>query len=233
MPTTYLPAREPELVDFARNFDTLITATPGAFGLDAGQALTFNGLWSTFWGAYQAAVDPITRTPGMIQAKRDAKRAMISGDGGIRELVNIIQSFPGTTNQMRADLRITVADVEPTPVPIPILAPEIDLLPPVVRRVRVRLHNKKTLGRGGKPDGVDGALVFSYVGPNPPAAEDTNLWNFEVNTKKTSFEIEFPSTVPAGSTVWITAFWYNPRGDSGPSTPAVYTLLPGSLSMAA
>lgn len=229
----YLPSRESELVTWSGVFDQKITAAPGDFGLDAAQAAAYNVLHSAWISAYNAANDNGTRTPASIQTKNTAKEALIRGPGGIRELVKILQAYPGMTNTLRAEISVTIPDDEPSPVPRPTHAPEIDLDAPIMRRVRITLHNEKVFGRRGKPDGVSGALVFTYVGVSPPSPTDTGLWQLAANITKPTTEIQFPSSVPTGSTVWITAYWYNPKGESGPSAPAVYTILPGTLAEAA
>jgi hypothetical protein len=226
----FLPRTDAGLLAWSLNFDNKITADPTIYGLTVGQATAYDSLHQAFAEAYNTANTPVTRTPPSIVAKRDAKRALVAE---ARKLAAIVQAFPGTSNTMRSELGLTVRDDEPTPVPPPSESPEIDIVSAVLRTVRVRMHNEKTLGRRGKPHGVQGATVLSYIGPVPPAPEDIHLWKFEGNTTRTSFELQFPSSAPPGTTVWITAFWYNPRGESGPATPPVYTILPGSLQQAA
>lgn len=229
----YLPSREADLLGFAQNLSTKLSATPTAYGITAAQATAFDALFDGFRNAYFALQDPTTKSPPFVAAKNAAKEAMIENANGIRALVALIQAHPGITDEQLIDLRLTVRDREPTPVPPPAFAPEIDVFPPVVRTVRFRLHNEATIGRRGKPDGAIGATVFSYVGEMPPPLGDVSAWKFEMNTGKTTAEITFPWTVPAGSTVWITATWYNRRGEQSPATPPKNVNLPGTLQQAA
>lgn len=233
MADTYLPARDVDLQGFAQNFSTKITATPTAYGLVAAQATAFATLSAAFRTAMNALQDPTTKSPPFVAAKNAAKDALVNGPDGIRPLVALVQAHPSITDQQLIDLRLTVRDASPTPVPPPAFAPEIDIFPPVVRTVRIRLHNEQTIARKGKPDGAIGATIFSFVGELPPPLDDVAAWKFEMNTGNTIAEIEFPSTVPAGATVWITASWYNRRGEQGPATPAKNVNLPGTLQAAA
>jgi hypothetical protein len=228
----YLPYREADLLAWSTNWAALTNASPETYGLTVQQAANYQTLHDAFATAWDVTHGP-NRGPAATQTKKSAKEALIRGQGGIRQLVGIVQKFPGTTDTMRVQLKITVPDAEPTPVPPPSQAPEFDLKPPVMRRVTITLHNETVLGRRGKPDGVAGALIFSFVGASPPSPQETHLWKMEANITKTTTEVQFPPTVPPGATVWFTAFWYNPRGQSGPSAPAVYTILPGTLSQAA
>src|SRR4051794_6036724 len=58
------------------NYSTLIGATPAAFGVSPEQGLTLSGNFAAFDAAYQAAVDPITRTKGKI-AMKNTKRQIL------------------------------------------------------------------------------------------------------------------------------------------------------------
>lgn len=231
--SSYIPSRDAELLGFAQNFSTKISAAPTAYGLTLDQATAFDTLYSDFNTAYAALQNPTTKSPPYVAAKNTAKDAMINGTSGIRQLAALVQAHPGITDQQLIDLRLTVRDREPSPVLPPSFAPEIDLFPPVVRTVKFRLHNEQTIGRRGKPDGAIGATVFSYVGELPPALDDIAAWKFEFNTGNPVGEIEFPSSVPAGATVWITATWYNRRGEQSPATPPKNVNLPGTIQQAA
>ena len=145
---TFLPKREADLVTWSTNLDTRLTADPLIYGLDIGQAAAYAALHGTFAAAFQAANEPSTRTPSAIQAKNDAKEALIEE---ARSLVNIIQAFPGTTNQMRTDLGITVPDTEPAPVPVPAWPPGIDIVSTYDRTVTLRLKDMSAPASRGKP----------------------------------------------------------------------------------
>jgi len=233
MAETYLPTRESDLVNFSTNFNArLVAGGPGgAYGLSAPTIAAYTALHDAWIAAYTAAVQDITRTPVTIQAKDDAKEALINGANGIRQLVNIIQHNPATTNEERAELQITVPDVEPSPVPVPAFAPGVDIVSSSGRTARIRLHDTENPTRRGKPDGVVGATVFSFIGDEAPA--DIDSWEFEGNTRNNIVEVEFPAETPNGATVWFTAFWRNTRDEAGPPSAPVSTNIPGGLSMAA
>lgn len=228
MSTDYLPAREADLVTWVGTFSAWITATPTLVGLSAGQASTYATLKTAFVTAYNAANSDSTRTPAAIIAKNQAKDDVIANT---RLLAGIIQKFPATTDVQRQELGLTVPVVGPTPVPPPAFAPAIDIVSVSGNTVTIRVHDSTSLRRG-KPDGVKGMTVFSFVGENPPAS--TGSWVFEGSTtKKTTVDIAFPNTVAAGSKVWFVAFWFNNTAQSGPACEPVGTNLQGSSSMAA
>lgn len=228
MAENYLPTREADYALWQKNFDALITATPTAYGLTTGQATEYDTLFIAWTSAYNIASTPSTRTPSAIQAKNDAKAALTEET---RKLVKIIQGYPNTTNEMRVDLGITVPDVEPTPVPQPEFAPSLTIVSVMGRTVKIRLRDVENPDRRGKPTGVQGATVLSYVGEEPPA--DPGDWSWSFNTSKTVDEVTFPATVAAGSKVWITAVWFNARKQNSPAAAAQSTNISGGLAMAA
>lgn len=226
----YLPAREADLLNWSNNFDALITADPAAVGLDLAQATAFAALNATWAAAFATATDPSTRGPSATVAKLTAKDAMTEN---ARFLAGIVQAAPGVTAQQIFDLGLTVRDTEPTPVPVPVSAPGIEIISSVGRAVRIRLRDVLNPDSRAKPDGVVSAAVMSFLGSDPPAPTDMAAWTFEGVTTRTLTNINFDPTVPSGATAWLTAVWYNTTGESGPPTAPVSVQIPGTLPMAA
>lgn len=233
MATDFVPSREADLVNFSSNFNDKIALSPTTYGLTLPQSAAYTVLHDAFVAAFNVLQDPVTKSPSNVLAKNNAKEALIDGPGGIRYLARIVQGAPGVTNVAKFDLGLTVRDVEPTPVPIPSVAPAMEIVSNVARTVTVRLHDPATPTKRGKPEGVAGATVFSWVGEdNPPL--DVKAWKFEGSITKTNkIAVPFPITVEDGAKVWLTAFWFNPRSQSGPPCDPVSTRIIGGLAMAA
>lgn len=229
---SYMPRRDAAVLAWSRNFQTRLTALPDptVVGLSAQNVTDYTAAQADYQVRYDLAKAPSTRGLATVQAKNESKDALVAMS---RSFAMTITNAQGVTDQQRHDFGLTVRDGELTPVPAPDFAPEIDVFPPVVRTVRLRLSNQPTLGRRGKPEGAIGATIFSCVGELPPALDRPELWKFEMNTGETTAEITFPSTVPAGSTAWFTASWYNRRGEQSPRTRPVNVNLPGTLQQAA
>lgn len=222
MATRFPPSREADLITSSANFDVKITATPTTFGLTAPQATAFHTTQQAFATAYTVAHDPLTRSPANIIAKDAAKAALLAS---YRQLAGIVQRFPGTTNFIRSELGLPLRHPEPTPIPVPSSAPLVAIKSVSGRTARCRLIDAANPTRRGKPAGTSGAAVFSFVGATAPA----NLadWTFEGNTGRTTIDIVFPTTVLAGATIWIIAYWFNPRKQAGPNSDPVSANLPG------
>jgi hypothetical protein len=227
--TDYLPTREADLLQWSANFDARITAGAASYGLTPAQATVYNGLHSAFQQAWQKANENLTRTPAAIQTKKDAKKALISGEGGIRELAGIVQEYPGTTDTERVELGLTVR-AEPSPIPVPQEMPGLDIVSVTGRTVKIRIHDASSPSSRAKPDGVLGAGVYSFVGATP--AESLDDWTYEGSTTKNIINIEFPASVPAGSKVWLSAYWFNPKVESGSPCEPVSTHIAGGLAAA-
>lgn len=211
---TFQPKKEAELVTWSDNFSALISATPTTFGLTALQATAYGALNATWLNAFDTATKPSTNSKSNIIAKNQAKQDLLYGPGGARELVDIVQAFPGTTNAMRGDLGLRIPASNPAPIPVPTEPPLLSILSTSGRGLEIRLRDKENPDRRGKPVGVQGATVLYYVGENTPA--DPSQWMFLLNESRTLFDADIPPVVAAGQKVWITAFWFNNRKQSGP-----------------
>lgn len=224
----FIPTADTDLLAWANPFSAKLTATPTAYGVTAGNASTLAGLLTTFSTALAAATNPQTRGGSTIAAKDTARVNLVAN---IRQLARQIQGTITVTNQQRYDLGLTVRDTTPTPVPPPAFSPTIMIESTIGNTVRIRLVDSENPTRRGKPAGVRGASVFSFVGDEAPTTEAA--WKFEGNTTRTIVDVTFPPATAPGSKVWFTAFWFNPRSQSGPPATAVGVNIPGGAAMAA
>jgi hypothetical protein len=144
-----------------------------------------------------------------------------------RELARIINAFPGITNAQRIDLGLTPREGTISPLNPPAECPSLRVVSAIGRILKFKLQGQDT-SRRGKPEGVAGATLFSFVGDEAPA--DIGQWKFEGSITRTEFDIEFPPTVAAGSKVYLCAFWFSPRSQSGPACEPVAAYIAGGVS---
>jgi hypothetical protein len=99
--------------------------------------------------------------------------------------------------------------------------------------VTATLRDPANPDRARIPDGVNGAIVMSYVGATAPT--DPRAYKMEGPTSRTTVEVLFPETVAPGTQVWLTAVWFNERKQMGAAAAAVGTTINfgGSMPMAA
>ncbi len=225
MARNFFNGTDAELNTGSAAFSTKITATPVAFGLVAAQATAYAALSTAYTTAYLAAIDPLTRTKAKIAAKNQAKvnlKAMASN------LAKIIDGTPTVTNEQKIDLGLNVR-AHPSPIPPPGVQPAVNVLLVQGRAVRVRIIDSAVPTKRGKPAGVLGASVYSFVGTSYPI--DPTAWFFEGTTTKKLFDVQFPDSVAGGAQVWIMAKWFNKTTQNGPPSVPVTTFVQGGLSM--
>jgi hypothetical protein len=222
MSSPFPPSREADLVTVGANLTQKVSAAPTTYGLTATQAAALSALYDTYVNAYNVAKAPETRSPMNIALKDDAKAALIDN---MRLIAGIVQHYPQITNPMRIDLGLPPRKSEPTPTPVPAVAPQVLVKSVAGRIVQARLLDPLNPTRRGMPEGVSGASIFSFTGETAPA--DLNGWKFEGNTGRTSVTVEFPSSTPAGAKVWLAGFFFNPRKQAGPLSVPISANLPG------
>jgi hypothetical protein len=75
----------------------------------------------------------------------------------------------------------------------------------------VRLIDQESSRRGVRPRGVVGAQVFFATGDQPPGSFEG--WHAPVVTLSSKAIIHLPY-LPPGTKVWVTARWFNHRGET-------------------
>jgi len=220
----YIPSSDAGVLSFASNYSTIITAAPLPLGLTVLQGTTLAAKVSAYSAALTASSDPSTRGPAAVLSKSEKKRDLVAY---VRLLARIIQANPAVTNDQRFGLGLPIRRV-PTPIPPPAQAPDVDVRSVSGRTIKLRIHSA-TGTRRGKPAGVAGANVYSHVGATPPPSLAD--WTLEGHvTRPGNVEIALPADVPGGSTVWLCASWFNPRGQGGPASAPVSTNIPGGVT---
>jgi hypothetical protein len=162
---TYLPSREAELVHWATDFSTKVTAAPESYGLTPAQSGEVSVAVDAFTAAYATATNRETRTPVTIEAKDDAKKAML---GVVRGSVRLIQAWPQITDAKRSALGITVPDPTPTRSPLPATSPQVIVRSVDGRLLELQLKEDGT-DRRGKPEGVRSAWSPHSAGGRQPS----------------------------------------------------------------
>lgn len=158
MSTHWLPTRESELLTFVGEYlSTLNDFDPADFGLTIDQAAALATARNDFAQAYATANNPITRSPANVEIKNEKKTALVAL---IRELVRVNQSWPAMTNSKRAQLGISLRGNEPTPIPAPEVAPQLDITGVTGQTVHLRVRNAESSRR----QRIDRCKLVSYGG---------------------------------------------------------------------
>jgi len=164
MAAPYIPATDAGFSAWILNFSTLITATPTAYGLTAGNATTIAAQNTAYQAAYTAANDPSTRTPETVAAK-DAARA--AATAVVRPFAMQINASAAVTNGQRAALGLTIRKTVPTPVPAPTDIPTLGLVSGEPGLANMQYRNPSAPDGKAKPYGCIGVQLCIAVGTTP------------------------------------------------------------------
>jgi hypothetical protein len=221
------PKTDTGILQWSQNVVNLITPVPADWGLVTLDVTNYTALHTGYSDAL-AACDPSVRNKPAVVTKNAALANLKTGAAII---ANKIYAAPAVTDAMKVQIGMPPR-ATPQPIPAPSSAPVIEIISTLGATVRIRLRAGDGAGRG-KPAGTIGASLFSYVGATAPG--DLSGWTFEGNTGRVNkIDVAFPDSVAKGATVWLTAFWFNGRKQSGPITTPVSVNLPGGgVSMAA
>jgi hypothetical protein len=205
----YPPEREVDLITAATTFHDVANVAPTTYSLTAAMLTSLAAKLADFQTKWDTCQVPGTRTSVAIQQKDASRIDLVSY---LRSLTRVVQNAVTTDNAMRAALAIPLRFSGGASIPIPGSAPGLHVVKVYGHQITCRLESQVSEGRG-LPPGVLGAQIYTLISPTP--SSDTSIYVPQGLVTRTSFAIEFPSDTPAGSKVWITAQWVNPRGQAG------------------
>lgn len=220
-----VPVKDSLLVPFSANFSARLTASAATFGFSSGQATALAALDLAFAEAYaamMAARSAGDRSKSLTDTKNSTKIALLPT---LRAYYQQVQGSVVVTDSNKTLLGVLIPSNSRTPDPVPGMSPAVTVLSAIGRTVRVRLSDSEEPDRKGRPPRTDGIAVFSYVGPTPPA--ELSDWTFQGNSGRSILSITFDASVPNGSTVYLTAFYFNGSKQSGVACDPVAVFLPG------
>lgn len=203
-----------------------LEGTPPPFNVPGSLVTQYEFLNSTLQELVADCGNPSLRTPTKVAQKRAAKKACRAAAVAIAA---IVRAFPGTTDAQLVALSLAPRGPRQAR-RVPGKA-ALRIASVSGRTVVGRLSDPSDPTRRGLPPEVDGATVVSYTGSEPPS--DVEAWSFVANVSRASFKTTFPATVAPGSKVWLAAFFFNERKQSGEASDPVSTYLGASLSQAA
>ena len=228
MGDSLFPSTDAALQAWSANFLSVLSAgSAGQYGVTPAQITAYSAVNGAYVSAV-AACDPNVRSKAAVVAKNQARTNL---KNAARLMANTINGVSTVTNAQKTALGLNVR-VKPTPAPVPATAPVVIVVSVSAWTVSIRLSDIASSVKRGKPPGVTGAMLYSYVGATPPV--DIASWQLEGMTGKTEQSVVFSNSNPPGTKVWFSAYWFNTRKQTGPSSAPIATYLQGgSVSMAA
>ena len=222
-----VPTDDNAALVWCTNFVDVAGGSPEAFGFTTEFITRLGGLVTAFQAALARHNATETRGPASRGAKDDAKKAMLDF---VRKLARVADAYPGVTDDQRRSLGLHIPDRDPTPKPAPSVAPAASATPIIGTTVKLAVRRSDS-NRLGRPAGVSGAMVFSYVGTTPPA--DPAKWRNEGATSRREIDVVFPPDTPPGAQVWFTVCWVGAKLLTGPPCAPITTRVIGAIGSAA
>jgi hypothetical protein len=218
----FIPTTDAGFAAWSTNFETGIDTEFATYGLSNAQATAYTTLDTAWQAALLAATNVATRTSITIAAKDAAKAAAVEN---ARVLAGIVNTFPATTNAMRATLGLTPRGAGPTPIPAPVTKPV-----PIVVGYNplghvLQIRDATTPASRAKPAGVIACQVWAKIGPTAP----TSLADCELVGVYTKpfLTVNFAAAA-AGQKIFYLTRWQTRRGLTGPLSDVISPTLPAA-----
>ena len=218
MAKSFYLGSDAEMLSGSAIFSTQISLSPASYGLSQAQSADFAVLADDYAMAYNTAISPTTRTVSAVAAKKAARSVLKKMAG---DLTDIINATPMVSDAMKIGLGLGIRAAR-SKIPVPPMSPKIGIQGVQDRTVKIKIYNADSTKRG-RPNGVAGAFLYSFVGEIPPA--DLGEWTFHGGVSLTKAEVVFNSNVQPFAKVWLTAAWVNPRQQAGVAGTPVSTNL--------
>jgi hypothetical protein len=218
----YMPTTGEKMAAFSTNFAAIVNEEFEQFAIPRADATLYVTKAADFVAKLAAATNPTTRGKMTIEAKDLAMREIVELT---RKFAKQITGLMTTTNAMRTRLGLPSPAEHRTPVPAPGTAPFPKY---AVDGRSVIWEMLQAANKRGKPKGVVGSMIWTYLGEVPP--EDTNLWQFTMATSETKVTLPFPPS-QTSDVVWVTCNWKNAKEQTGPASLPVRLILPAGGAM--
>ena len=229
MGSSYIPTQDQGLDNWANTFQAAIAASPGTYGLAAGDATAITAAYNSYHAAYllggvvqphSQPVNPATRTPATVAAKDSAKASALIT---FRTYAQIVQNNAGVSDMDKSAIGITIRKTSRTPIPAPGTTPLMALVGSTHLQQTLRFADSATPTVKAKPFGAMQMELWRGIGT--AAITDPTLCDFYGLITKTPFPVDFVSG-DVGKFATYFARWTTRTGKPGPwSTSLVIAIL--------
>lgn len=216
----YIPTKDAELIQWGRNYSTLLSEDPARYGLAAPDALIVQTQFDIFNAAYELAVDYATRTKVTVADKDGEKLTFLQL---ARQYAAIIRANAGVSDEDKTALGLHIPDPTPTPIPPPTTYPLVAILLAGFGEMQLFIADQLTPDLKAKPAGVAGCLLFRKFAATRPADMTGALLHAVITRADTVLDT---SDVPSGNFVAFQGQWFNKKGQIGPLGPMVVFAAP-------
>lgn len=212
----YIPSTEEDFNDFQEQFESVIKARGGGWGIPAPAITDVSDAKSDWVAKYAAGKPEADPTSAQRQAKNDSRKAYTKL---IRSVVNqYIRSNPAVANDDLVTLGLKVPDTIRTRVAVPDHSPRPALEAFAHLQHKIRITDPDNPNTKSKPKGVARINLFRYIGTTPPA----KLSDYQLVTSATKFLVTSTfADEDVGKKAWYIVQYENTRGERGPVSDSI------------
>lgn len=146
--TPYIPETDAGARQWLNNFAAIVASDPAAVGLTVADATTLTALAETYDALFDAANNPITRTPGIIADKDAARNQAVAT---FRTYAQQVKRNAGVSDQQKLDLGLHLDDSSLTPIPAPVTVPLLAIVAAESGLHTLRYADSQTPASRAKP----------------------------------------------------------------------------------
>ncbi len=212
---------------WGRNATSQISENASGLGITPAAAAAAQAAFDAYSRAYDAAVEPLTRSTPRVRAKNDALAAFKTA---IRPVVATIQANGLVTNEQRAELGLGVRDRKATAATVPAMPPSVVASLTGPQSLRAIASDPLDPHRRGRPAGIKSLAVHVCFGQTAPGG--VGQWPLYTLSGRTTVDLVWPD-LAADATVWISCCWVSTRNECGGFSQPISVRLPGNGMMPA
>jgi hypothetical protein len=218
---SYIPATDAAFANWVANFSTLISASPGTYGLLAADATAIAAQQSTFAAAYALVTSSATKTATTVSAKNTAK---VTALAVVRPYAQTISLNAGVSSANKIALGVNPRTSTPSPITPPDSNPILSVQSASNLALILRYRDSAaSVSVKAKPYGVVACRIFGLISSIP--VTDPTLLSFIVQATKSPLTITRGSG-DAGKQLYMAAQWTTRTGGVSPWSPVISFTVP-------
>ena len=216
-----IPPNDEDYSVFMTTLINYIAAHAAAVGVPAATATALSDALLTFTDSLTAHQAAQTAALSARATKDGARQALTTL---ARPIIQMIQSNPAVTDEVRALMGLPLRDTTRTRVPVPTTRPvgQVDTAQRLQHTISWR--DESTPNGKAKPAGVRGAEIYLFIGPTPPT--DPSQAHF-VALDTASPYLLVHDAADAGKLAHYLLRWVNTRSEPGPWSETVSATITG------
>lgn len=220
----YIPPKDAALNNWLANFSTLITASPGTYGVTSTDASTIAAAVAAWTAAYLPVTSPSTKTAQTVSDKNTQKVTVLAI---VRPYAQTIGKNPGVTSANKIALGLNPQTSTPSPITPPVSNPVLTVQSGANLSIIIRFRDSAASPSvKAKPYGVKSLQLFCLV--SLTAVTDPTIMLLKATATKSPLTVTFNSG-DAGKQAYFAARWATQKGEYSPWSPIINFTVPAGM----